>query len=69
MTYTLDEIKFAWKQYERKQVLRTYRDGKWSYQELNGKPLPRVQGVRAEVVKYSTVMSFPTYLETKCLKA
>jgi len=65
MTYTIQQIKDAWDDYDNKRVLRFLKAGKWETIELNGQALPRIQATRAEQRKLSDVMGFPEFLEEK----
>jgi hypothetical protein len=71
--YTQAQIEEAWLEYKTRQTLRVLKDGKWKIYVTDG-PTNRVESLfmtgpqlndatRAELVKISTVMSFPKYLK------
>lgn len=63
--YSLKELKGLWIEYENTAIRRVLRQGKWHYQPLDGKPVGRINGVRAEVKPLKIVMSFVKFLEMK----
>jgi len=62
--YPIGYIEKAWDKYQHHRVLRVLKDGKWRIQSLGDSN--QIDGVRAEVVKISSVMGFPKYLEKYC---
>ena len=61
-TYTLTELKKYWDKYSSISGLRILRGGKWIY-EFPVKDIRHIDGVRAEAVTLSQIMSFIDYLE------
>ena len=61
--FTIDEIKDAWKKYDKGNIFGLFKEGKWVYYDtMPGGPLG---GTKAELRKLSDAYEFPEYLEKR----
>ncbi|MBW1612784.1 MAG: hypothetical protein JRJ57_02165 [Deltaproteobacteria bacterium] len=63
--YTLKELRALWIKYENTAIRRVLKQGRWHYEPVDGKPVGRIDGVRAEVKPLRTLMSFVKFLEMR----
>ncbi len=65
MTYSLEDIKVAWKKYDEAKAFCVLKNGKWEDTLLlNGvRPPAKIDGTAAKVRALKDVIDFPEYLE------
>jgi hypothetical protein len=65
MTFAIDQIEKAWREYDDAKAMRYLVNGKWEHIIIfPGKVLPRIEATRAEMVPLYKVMTFPEYLRS-----
>lgn len=65
MTYSIEEIKRAWKKFDESQAFCVLKNGKWEDTPLlNGvRPPTKIEGTAAKIRPLKDVMDFVEYLE------
>jgi len=66
MTFTIEDIEKAWREYDDGRAMRYLVNGKWEYKIMfPGNPIGQIAATRAEMVPLYKAMTFPEYLKRK----
>lgn len=69
MTFTLSDIKTAWKSYQEAKCLCVLKNGAWGKRVLKSiERIGKIEGTRAEVRDLKSIMGFPEYMEKEWIK-